>query len=319
MKRGSDMRHAIFLFIGLLFGTSLVQAAEKITIASGAQGNWETAAAELGRRSGIFAKHGLEVDLLWTQGGGETLQAVTSGSADIGIGLGTASVLSAFVKGAPIRAIANATTGPDVYWYVPVASPIQSLKDAAGKTMAYSTVGSSTYVALLGLKKLYGVDVKPTGTGGPAATYTQVMSGQVDIGWAGPPFGVAQQKAGLIRVVAREAELPAFQNQTIRVMASPLAFVQTRGKVLDAFRAAYAETLDWMYSDQAAVTAYSEFSGITPDVALQVRDEFFPKKALELNRLGGLEDSIRDAVDMKFLREAPTETQLKEVFAYYPK
>ena len=139
-------------FIG---GVAPCQAQEKLVLASGAQGNWETAAAELGRSSGIFRKHGLEVELLWTQGGGETQQAVTSGSADIGIGLGLAAVMSAYAKGAPVRPVANAMTGPDVYWYVPAASPIQSLKDAAGKTMSFSTVGSSTYIAVLGLRKLF--------------------------------------------------------------------------------------------------------------------------------------------------------------------
>lgn len=295
------------------------QAQDKLTIASGARGNWETAAAELGMRSGIFKKHGLDVEVLWTQGGGETLQAVTSGSADLGIGLGLAAAMSAYVKGAPVRPIANASTGPDIYWYVPAASPITSLKDAAGKTMAYSTMGSSSYVALLGLRKLYGVDVKPTGTGSPTATFTQVMSNQVDIGWAGPPFGIAQIRNGTIRVVAREAEVPEFQNQTVRVILGNLTLIQTRRKVLDEFRAAYAETLDWMYSDAAAMKAYSDFSGIAQDIALQVRDEFFPKKALELTSLAGVDYAMSDAVEMKFMREPLTKTQLDEFFAYYAK
>ncbi|MDB5649313.1 MAG: aliphatic sulfonate transporter [Hyphomicrobiales bacterium] len=237
---GTGMHRTIILAATLVACAPLAQAQTKLTIASGARGNWETAAAELGQRSGLFKKHGLDVQVLWTQGGGETLQAVASGSADIGIGLGLAASMSAFVKGAPVRPVANASTGPDIYWYVPAASPIKSLKDAAGKTMAYSTMGSSSYMALLGLRKLYGIDVKPTGTGSPTATFTQVMSNQIDIGWAGPPFGIAQIRSGTIRVVAREAELPEFQNQTVRVILGNLSLIQDRPKVLDAFRAAYA-------------------------------------------------------------------------------
>ena len=310
------------LLSAFLLSVSLCASAhaqDKLVIASGAQGNWETAAAELGRSSGIFKKHGLDVQLLWTQGGGETQQAVTSGSADIGIGLGLAAVMSAYSKGAPVRPVANAMTGPDVYWYVPANSPIKSLKDAAGKTMSYSTLGSSTYIAALGLQKIYGVDFKPVATGSPAATYTQVMSGQVDIGWAGPPFGMDQLKKGLIRVVVREAELPEFQNQTVRVMISNLNFIANRPKVLDSFRKAYMETLDWMYSDPAAVKAYSVFSGIPEDIAVQVRDEFFPRKAVDLNRLGGVDFAMKDAVDMKFLKEPLTKQQLDEFFAAYAK
>ena len=37
---------------------------------------------------------------------GETLQAVISGSADIGIGIGTAGAMRAFARGAPVRVLA---------------------------------------------------------------------------------------------------------------------------------------------------------------------------------------------------------------------
>ena len=292
-------------------------ANEPIKIAAGARGNWETAAAELGLKSGIFKKHGLDAEVLWTQGSGETLQATAAGSADVGIGLGLAAAMAAWVKGAPILPIANASTGPDLYWYVPAASPIHSLKDAAGKTMAYSTTGSSSYMALVALAKQYKVDVKPTGTGSPSATLAQVMSGQVDIGWAGPPFGIDQVEAGKLRIVAKEEELPDFQNQTARIMVSPVSFIKNRPQTLQAFRAAYAETLDWMYASPDAMKAYVEFAGFSSDVAKRVREEFFPKKALELNRLSGVNEAMRDAVDMKLLSAPLTREQQDAFFASY--
>lgn len=295
------------------------RAMEQIKIAAGARGNWETAAAELGLTSGIFAKHGLQAEVLWTQGSGETLQATAAGSADVGVGLGLAAAMSAWLKGAPILPIANASTGPDLYWYVPAGSPIRSLKDAAGKTMAYSTTGSSSYMALVALGKLYKVDVKPTGTGSPAATLAQVMSGQVDIGWAGPPFAIDQVEAGKLRIVAKEEELADFQNQTARIMVSPVSFIRNRPQTLAAFRAAYAETLDWMYASPDAMKAYIDFSGVAPAVAARVREDFFPKKALELNRLSGVNEAMRDAVEMKLLAAPLTREQQDAFFASYAK
>jgi NitT/TauT family transport system substrate-binding protein len=295
------------------------QALDQIRIAAGARGNWETAAAELGLTSGIFAKHGLQAEVLWTQGSGETLQATAAGSADVGVGLGLAAAMAAWLKGAPILPIANASTGPDLYWYVPAASPIKSLKDAAGKSMAYSTTGSSSYMALIALGKLYKVDVKPTGTGNPAATLAQVMSGQVDIGWAGPPFGIDQVEAGKLRIVAREEELADFQNQTARIMVSPVSFIKNRPQALEAFRAAYAETIDWMYQSPDAMKAYTAFSGASPEVTKRVREDFFPKKALELNRLSGVNEAMRDAVEMKFLPAPLTTEQQQAFFASYAK
>jgi NitT/TauT family transport system substrate-binding protein len=225
--------------------------------------------------------------------------------------------MAAWVKGAPILPIANASTGPDLYWYVPAASPIRSLKDAAGKTMAYSTTGSSSYMALVALGKLYKVDVKPTGTGSPSATLAQVMSGQVDIGWAGPPFGIDQVEAGKLRIVAKEEELPDFQNQTARIMVSPVSFIRNRPQTLKAFREAYAETLDWMYASPDAMQAYVAFAGFSPDVAKRVREDFFPKKALELNRLSGVNEAMRDAVEMKLLAAPLTREQQDAFFASY--
>ena len=88
----------------------------------------------LGMKAGIFKKHGIELENFATQGAGETIQAVISGSADIGIGIGTSGAMRAFSKGAPVRVIAAAYTGvQDQFWYVQAASPLKSLADATEK------------------------------------------------------------------------------------------------------------------------------------------------------------------------------------------
>src|SRR5262245_15849683 len=80
-------------------------SAETLKIASPIRGSWEGAIPELGKQAGIFRKHGLDLDILYTQGGGETLQVVVSGSVDIGLSAGVLGSLGAFGKGAPIRII----------------------------------------------------------------------------------------------------------------------------------------------------------------------------------------------------------------------
>src|SRR5205085_11730389 len=195
----------------LLLASASALAADTLKLAIGQRGNWENAAPELGQKAGIYKKHGLSLELLYTQGAGETLQAVISGSVDVGIGVGTAGVLGAFAKGAPVRAIANSMTGADdLFWYVPATSPIKNLKDAGGKTIAYSTTGSSTNLAVLAFIRQFGIDAKPVATGSPSSTFTQTMFGQVDIGWSSPPFGVEALQQGRIRMVARLSDVPAF-------------------------------------------------------------------------------------------------------------
>jgi NitT/TauT family transport system substrate-binding protein len=302
----------------LVLATGAALAEDTLKLAIGQRGNWENAAPELGQKAGIFKKHGLVLELLYTQGAGETMQVVISGSVDIGIGVGTAGVLGAFAKGAPVRAIANSTTGADdLFWYVPATSPIKNIKDAGGKTIAYSTTGSSTNLAVLAFIRQFGVDAKPVATGSPASTFTQTMSGQVDIGWSSPPFGVEALQQGRIRIVARESDVPAFRNQTVRLMIANAATAEQRRDALERYVQAYRETLDWMYTDPAALKAYAAWVGIPETLAKDVRDQFYPKENLRLERLSGLDEAMTDAVNLKFLAAPLTKQQQDELFKYY--
>jgi len=311
--------HALIALMALVTWQRAL-AEDTLKLAIGQRGNWENAAPELGQKAGFFKKRGLVLELLYTQGAGETLQAVISSSVDIGVGVGTAGVLGAFAKGAPVRAIANSTTGADdLFWYVPAASPIKSIKDANGKTIAYSTNGSSTNLAVLAFNREFGVQAKPVATGSPASTFTQTMTGQVDIGWSSPPFGVSDLQAGRIRIVVRESDVPVFRNQTVRLMIANAQTAEQRHDVVERYLQAYRETLDWMYSDPAALNAYAEWVGISESLAKEVRDQFYPKDNLRLDRLSGLDDAMADAVSLKFLPAPLTKAQTDELFKYYAK
>src|SRR5260221_14666188 len=91
-------------------------AADALKIAVGQCGNWDSSPVQLGDGAGIYAKHGITIEAVCTQGTGETQQAVISGSADIGIGVGTLGALGAFARGAPIRIISGSATGNADFW-----------------------------------------------------------------------------------------------------------------------------------------------------------------------------------------------------------
>jgi NitT/TauT family transport system substrate-binding protein len=146
-------------------------AQDTIRVAVGQIDAWSNQAPTLGMKAGIFQKHGIVLDNYGTQGAGETLQAVISGSADIGIGVGTPGAMRAFAKGAPVRVLAAAYTGvQDIYWFVPASSPIADVKDIGERhTIAFSTNGSTSDSVLRALIAHYGLKAKPTQTGGPPA------------------------------------------------------------------------------------------------------------------------------------------------------
>src|SRR5215212_3127575 len=195
----------------LLLAASAAHAQDTLKIAIGQINNWENQAPTLGDEAGIFKKHNLKIEAFGTQGAGETIQAVISGSADLGAGVGVAGVMRAFQKGAPVRLLLPAFTGTgDLFWYVKADSPIKTLKDTtAQQTIAYSTSGSSSNNIVVAFGQELGVKAKPTATGGPPGTLTQVITGQIDIGWAAPPFGIKDIKEGKIRIVARGSDIPS--------------------------------------------------------------------------------------------------------------
>ena len=320
MRHTTLIRSAVAALAAAAF-VGAAHAQDTLKIAAGQRGNWDTSISEVGQRAGIFKKHGLVLEILWTQGAGETQQAVVSGSADLGIAGGIMGALSLFSKGAPVRIISAETTGAgDLFWYVPAASPIKTLKDTDGKTIAYSTNGSSTHGIVTAYMKQYDLKAKPTATGGPAATLTQVMSGQIDVGWSAPPFGLKQLDEGAIRVIASGNDAAVFKGQTVRVNIANLQTLQTRKAVVDRYMKAYRETIDWMYSDDpAALRTYAEFVGIPIETAKRTRDQFFPKAAVDPDRVVGLETIVKDAVDLKFTTTQLTPEQLQTLIQIPPR
>jgi NitT/TauT family transport system substrate-binding protein len=299
---------------------SAAQAADTVKVAIGQIDAWANQMPTLGVKAGIFQKHGIALETFGTQGAGETIQAVISGSADIGIGIGTAGAMRAFARGAPLRVLAAAYVGVgDQYWYVPANSPLKSLADATEKqTLAYSTNGATSHVIALGFVKQLGVKAKPTATGGPPSTYTMTMTGQIDIGWAVVPFGLAELQEGKIRVIARGPDVPTLRNQTIRVQIVNANALKDRKDVMIRFMRAYRESLDWMYSNPLAVKYYAETIKQPESLVVMQRDQYNPKEALSPDRLSDLDQVMADAVEMKFLDAPLTKAQLTELFQIPP-
>src|SRR3954454_14362439 len=314
------MRTALAAALGVALLGGSASAEDTIKLAVGQRGNWDTSVSEIGQRAGIFKKHGLTLDIVYTQGAGETQQAVISGSVDLGIAAGVMGVLGAVSKGAPVRIISAETTGAaDLYWYVRADSPIKPLKDTDSKTLAYSTNGSSTHGIVTAFIKQYYLKEKPTAMGGPAANLTAVMSGQVDVGWAAPPFGLDQLDKGDIRRIATGNDAAAFKGQTVRLNIVNATFLKEHKPIVERYMKAYRETVDYMYKDPAALKIYSEWLKISEEKARRTRDEFFPPPAIEPDKIIGLDTIVKDAVAMKFTATEMTREQLGELIQIPPR
>jgi NitT/TauT family transport system substrate-binding protein len=305
--------------LAMLSLAQTARAEDSLKIAIGQINNWENQAPTLGQDAGIFKKYNLNLENFGTAGAGETIQAVISGSADVGGGVGLAGAMRAFAKGAPVRVILPAFTGTsDLYWYVKADSPIKSLKDATDRnTIAYSTSGSSSNNIVVAFVEELGLKAKPTSTGGQPGTLTSVMTGQIDIGWAAPPFGLKELNEGKIRIIARGSDVPSLRGQTVRVLIANAGSLESKKDAILRFVKGYREAVDWMYADPAAVTAYAKKIESSPDIIRQSISEFQPKATLQSDELKDRDGAMRDAVKLKFLEAPLTPDQLK-VFVQIP-
>src|SRR5437870_6220206 len=290
------------------------RAEEALKIAVGGRGIGETFVTEVGYKAGLFNKHNLVLDIFYTDGGGETQQAVISNSAQIGIASGFLGAIGVFAKGAPVRVIGGSYTGgSQVFWYVPTDSPIKRVPDLDGKTVAYSNNGSSTHAGVLALQKHYKINFKPTPTGNAAATMTATMSGQVDVGWAGAPFGVAELEAGKIRLIMKSSDAPDFDKQTSRVIIANATELKARPEVFVRFMRGYRDSLRWIYSTPEGLNAYANFAKLPQATAKRALQEFLPLAAVDPDRISGIEEVMADAVNFKFIAAPLTHADLAEL------
>ena len=318
MKQISKLAGAVAL--GAIILATPASADDLVKMTIGQRGNWDTAITHLGEKAGIFKKHGIQMEMIYTSGSGETLQPVIAGGVDLGLAVGTLGAMAAFSKGAPVRIVGAQATGAADYWYAKNPE-IKTLKDTNGHTIAYSSNGSSTHSvvrAFIDEYKLTGAKTQTTGN--PSSTLTAVMTDQVDVGWASPPFGLKELQDGKIHIVAKATDAALVRGQTIRVLVANSDTLTKRKAVLERFMQAYREAIDYMYSDNPQVIKdYAEFAGVPEAMAKRVRDEFFPKSLVNPDQIHGLETLVPEAVNLKFIPAPLSKEQIAELIQIPPR
>jgi NitT/TauT family transport system substrate-binding protein len=150
-------------------------------------------------------------------------------------------------------------------------------------------------------------------TGDQASTLTQVMSGQVDVGWAGPPFGLKEIAEGKIRIIATGNDAPSLRDQTVRVDMASLRVLTEKRDAMKRYVAAYREILDWGYQDPKAIEMWAANIGVPVEYARKAAFEFQPRAARDFDRFTGLDKLMAAAVKQKFLTAPLTKEQLAEL------
>ncbi len=307
---------AIAVALALAGAPAIAGAAETVKVAIPQRGAWDSAFTDLGVGQGFFQKQGLDLQITYTQGGASNEQAVISGSVDIAVGTGFLGILAAYVKGAPIRIISPEATGaPDIFWYVKADSPIKSMKDLHGKTVSFSEPGSSSNLILLTLLQQAGVsDAKLVPVGAAPNGLPQVMTGQIDASWSTPPTGLKELQAKEIRMIGLGNDSPAVASETVRVNVANLNFLQAHRAAVVGFMKAYKQSVEWAYSDPAALEAYAKLSGQPLEQVKYANKTFQTKDEDQVEAIKGEDQVLAQALTAKRIPHAMTHDDIKGVY-----
>jgi len=292
-------------------------AADKVRLVISQKTPFDLFAPEQAQAEGYFKEENLDVEISYATGGMDTLQTIITGSQDIATGNGALGVVSAFSKGAPVVVLANSGRGTeDVYWYVPAKSPIKSIKDLEGKELAFSRPGSTTHLIGQALLKASGVHAKLVSVGDPSASRTMVMSGQIATAWAPFPANYDLVRKGETRIVVRGAEAKEMAEDTIRVVVANANWVKEHRDVAIRFLRANWKGMLYQYKlTDAGVKRYADKWGIDPQDARH-GPEFAPLDKQNYAPFGNLEGMMKQAIELKMLREPLTQEQIKKLFDF---
>jgi ABC-type nitrate/sulfonate/bicarbonate transport system substrate-binding protein len=308
--------------IGLVAAVTLLtapaQAAEKLRVGKAVPQAFSFTPIEIGIRTGIFAKHGLEVQSIAFHGDARMQQAAAAGSLDILVGSGPAMAFIA--KGAPIKAVA-AMAGPPLLMCI-VARPDgpKSAADLKGKKVGVSTAGSLTFWLVSRTSDLQGwgprgIHAQPMGAmpGQLAALKRGDLDAVVmDLGTA---FKLEQLHEG--RIIVRFTELKDFH---IHVIFATNKIIAEKPDAVRAFLKGWFETIAFMRKNKAeTVKIAADVTKLPEPIISRTYDEvismFSSDGKFHAKALATLRKSY---VELKLL---PTEPDMSKLYteAFLPK
>lgn len=137
------LRRAAMLVLAALALPGAAEAAQTVRVGTPAAGSYIFSLLDVGAKSGIFAKHGIELKRIDFGGGGKLAQGMTAGSIDMALSGSTDLVFIA--KGMPAKAVAMVLAAPiDLAIIARTDGEITRPEQLKGKTIGVTTATSLT-------------------------------------------------------------------------------------------------------------------------------------------------------------------------------
>ena len=216
---------------------------------------------------GFFKKHGVEVDVITSRGGGEAMKAYISGGVQI-VGTGFPEVGLMRAKGVDVMLYFAQTSRVPFALLGRTDANIHSVKDLKGKTIAVTSPGSLTanltryFVKQAGLDPAH--DISLVSVGGGAELLGALKSKRADAIMVFEPFVSIAVKQGLANVVVDvDHELDAFSSAPL---STSKAFLEKSPKEAKGIFEALAEAQQYIrgHKDDVLAIAQKHFANANP-------------------------------------------------------
>lgn len=234
---------AALLLLSLLLAASGAQAADKLRVGKAVQVGWTFTICEVAADQGIFAKYGIDAEIIPFGGEAKLMQAFAADAVDVGVGSGPGMVFNA--KGSPTIAVAAYASDPrNIAVIVLPDSPIHSVADLKGKSLSVSSPGSLTewLVKRIAVQEGWGPDgIKPVAVNSGAPQVAALKTHQVDGMMSSTEQGYAFEENGQGRIiVTMNKYAPVFIAHVIEAQKS---LVTQNPDLVERFLKAYFATI----------------------------------------------------------------------------
>jgi len=232
---------------------------------------------DIGKKEGIFLKHGIKVQEFSFGGDAKMQQALISGSIDIGIGSGPA--LAFVKKGSPVLGVAAMAGKPSLLCLVvSKKGPIHTIADLKGKIVSSSTPGSLTtwLVTELSRKQGWGPDgIKHAYLGGEAPQVAALETGSVQGITVQIASGYRLEQQGTGRILFQYGNI--VKHFILHVIFARDALIAKNPKAVREFLAGWFDTIHYMEGHKKQVVQIAApIMHVSPAIAGRTYDELMP-------------------------------------------
>jgi len=214
----NDGLRVIALLSALFLGVSSAHAADKIRAGKAINVIWAMVPLDIGVQQGLFARYGIDVEVITMSGGAKLQQGLIAGSIDIGIDGGTSLVYGA--KGSPVIGVAAVAGAPSNFAVVVAAdSSINKVADLKGRILGVATNGSfpQWLIKRLAVAQGWGPDgIRTVALGGFEASAAAMETHETDGFMGAVEGGLTLAEKGKAKIVTTMGSyVPHFHNHVL--------------------------------------------------------------------------------------------------------